>query len=192
VIPSEWGTHQKWYFCVLPRFWCPEQINTSKRGFGSPDGPSAELGSLPHRQLSSPHEADALVSGASPSPSPNGHGSVSSNRSHYFEQVPDAVRENLGVSIRGLHKKFVTDGEAEPFVAVKDMNLDLYSGQILALLGHNGAGSAQTHHTVSNNWMRWRERERQFISSVRPVCLSCLQQNDYDQHADRHDRAHER
>jgi ATP-binding cassette subfamily A (ABC1) protein 3 len=122
IIPSEWGTHQKPWFCFLPRYWCPKSIDTTKRGSGNG---STEMGNIPHRVL---QETDSLVS------------SSNSNKSHYFEPVAEHIKKQLGVSIQHLHKKFHTDGETEPFVAVKDMNLDLYSGQILALLGHNGAG----------------------------------------------------
>ena len=42
-----------------------------------------------------------------------------------------------GLSIRGLSKTF--DG-GDTF-AVKNLSLNTYSGQITALLGHNGAGT---------------------------------------------------
>jgi ATP-binding cassette subfamily A (ABC1) protein 3 len=82
-------------------------------------------------------EADSLVSLST------------SNKSHYFEPVSEALRGNLGVSIQNLRRVFHTDGEAAEYVAVKDMNLDLYSGQILALLGHNGAGKTTTINMLS-------------------------------------------
>jgi ATP-binding cassette subfamily A (ABC1) protein 3 len=44
----------------------------------------------------------------------------------------------VGVKIRNLRKEF--PGESKPFVAVAGLSLDLYEGQILSLLGHNGAG----------------------------------------------------
>jgi len=175
VMPSEWGTHQKWYFCFQPKFWCPKEINTSKRGQG---GETAEMGSLPHRALS-PNEAQSLVSAGAPGT--NG-GSVAANRSHYFEPVADAVRENLGVSIQHLHKRFHTDGEAEPFIAVKDMNLDLYSGQILALLGHNGAGKTTTINMMtgmiaptSGDALVYGSSIRDNMSAVRQILGVCPQ-----------------
>ncbi len=134
IVPSEWGTHQKPWFCCLPTFWCPKEIDTNKRAASAPAAPgssNAEMGNLPHTTL---QEHDPLVSPSAAAAAASGSG-ASSDRSKYFEPVADSVRQELGVSIRHLHKRFHTDGETEPFVAVKDMNLELYSGQILALLG---------------------------------------------------------
>lgn len=44
-----------------------------------------------------------------------------------------------GLSITGL-RKIYHQGDSESRVAVDGMTLDLYEGQVLALLGHNGAG----------------------------------------------------
>ena len=128
IVPSEWGTHQRPWFCCLPSYWCPKAIDTTSKRGAANGQLSMEMGSQPHRPL---QEASPLV--------PAG----GSDRSSYFEAVSEAVRAQLGVSVRGLHKKFHTDGEAEPFIAVKDLNIDLYQGQILALLGHNGAGRSR-------------------------------------------------
>ena len=64
----------------------------------------------------------------------------------HIEPVSESVRETLygenrGVSIQHLRKVFGSGatGGAER-VAVDGLNLDLYAGQITALLGHNGAG----------------------------------------------------
>lgn len=43
-----------------------------------------------------------------------------------------------GLSIVGLRKIYEVSGRSN--VAVDNLNLDLYEGQTLALLGHNGAG----------------------------------------------------
>ena len=55
--------------------------------------------------------------------------------STYFEEEPQNLAK--GLSIRGLSKTF--DG-GDTF-AVKNLSLNTYSGQITALLGHNGAGT---------------------------------------------------
>lgn len=52
------------------------------------------------------------------------------------------IREGKCVLIRGLHKSFMTNTGIKH--AVDDLNLTMYSGQITALLGHNGAGAATT------------------------------------------------
>lgn len=63
------------------------------------------------------------------------------------EQVPQELRlqipERRCVETRGLRKVFqTTDGEDR--VAVKDLNMEFYEGQISVLLGHNGAGKSTT------------------------------------------------
>jgi ATP-binding cassette subfamily A (ABC1) protein 3 len=124
VVPSEWGTHQKPWFIFLPSYWCPDKVaNTPQAARANIGATQAEMGGieLPHRQLP---EGQALVGNEQ-------------SASHFFEPVTDAVRASLGVAIRGLRKVFNVDG-SDPQVAVKNMNLDLYTGQILALLGHNG------------------------------------------------------
>ena len=45
------------------------------------------------------------------------------------------------VKVRGLRKEFPNlNPAAPPIVAVNNVSLDMYEGQIFALLGHNGAG----------------------------------------------------
>ena len=43
------------------------------------------------------------------------------------------------VSIYGLRKQFGTH------VAVKNLNVEMFEGEIFALLGHNGAGKTTTY-----------------------------------------------
>lgn len=58
-------------------------------------------------------------------------------------QVPDAlgrqVRDGQCVHIRGLLREFKTPTGIKK--AVDDLSLTMYTGQITALLGHNGAGT---------------------------------------------------
>ena len=49
----------------------------------------------------------------------------------------DAERK-VAIAVRNLSKRF--SGQTEDEAAVKRVNLDLYEGQVFALLGHNGAG----------------------------------------------------
>eukprot|EP00048_Salpingoeca_helianthica_P013325 m.199375 g.199375 ORF g.199375 m.199375 type:complete len:1762 (-) comp15490_c4_seq21:19-5304(-) len=53
-----------------------------------------------------------------------------------FEPEPNGLR--AGISVQGLHKVFDTK------VAVNRMWLNMYEGQVTALLGHNGAGKTTT------------------------------------------------
>ena len=58
------------------------------------------------------------------------------------ERVPETlaqqIKEGKCVVIRGLGKSFSTPSGTKH--AVENLNLTMYSGQITALLGHNGAG----------------------------------------------------
>ena len=55
-----------------------------------------------------------------------------------YEPVPDYLKrleeEDQVLKIRNLRKKFGS------FTAVDNLNVEMYAGQIFALLGHNGAG----------------------------------------------------
>lgn len=66
--------------------------------------------------------------------------SMSSNTSQYFEQDPIGLRP--GIQIRNLRKEFKINGRKK--AAVKGMSMNMYEGQITALLGHNGAGKTTT------------------------------------------------
>jgi len=45
----------------------------------------------------------------------------------------------LGVAVRHLRKEFTSkDDNSPPKIAVDNLTLNMFEGQILALLGHNG------------------------------------------------------
>ncbi|XP_047389769.1 phospholipid-transporting ATPase ABCA3-like [Sciurus carolinensis] len=63
----------------------------------------------------------------------------------YFEAEPtDLV---AGIQIKHLHKVFKENNTIK--VAIKDLSLNLYEGQITVLLGHNGAGKSTTLSILS-------------------------------------------
>jgi ABC-type multidrug transport system ATPase subunit len=61
-----------------------------------------------------------------------------------FEPVSADMQDRVGVSIHGLTKLFRDPNEKTITAAVNNMSLDMYKGQILSLLGHNGAGKSTT------------------------------------------------
>jgi ABC-type transport system involved in cytochrome bd biosynthesis fused ATPase/permease subunit len=65
------------------------------------------------------------------------------NKSTYFENEPRGLKS--GIKITGLSKSF--DGGKT--YAVNNLNLNTYSGQITALLGHNGAGIIYIYSTLN-------------------------------------------
>ena len=58
----------------------------------------------------------------------------------FFEAEPEGLQ--LGIQVSGLRKVFGRGDSAK--VAVSNMYLNMYHGQITALLGHNGAGKTTT------------------------------------------------
>jgi ABC-type multidrug transport system ATPase subunit len=62
-----------------------------------------------------------------------------------IEEVSRDMDSQIGLSIRSLHKEFPAKAAGgHAVVAVKDLTLDAYTGQVFALLGHNGAGKSTT------------------------------------------------
>jgi ABC-type glutathione transport system ATPase component len=52
---------------------------------------------------------------------------------------------NKCISIRGLRKEFGSlAGGSEKRIAVANLNMDMFQGQVTVLLGHNGAGKSTT------------------------------------------------
>ena len=54
--------------------------------------------------------------------------------------MPSAMRGREAIVIRDLRKTFGGIGKKEKVKAVQGVNLDIYPGEITAILGHNGAG----------------------------------------------------
>jgi ATP-binding cassette subfamily A (ABC1) protein 3 len=62
--------------------------------------------------------------------------------SSVFESDSNYAGKKVGIKISNLHKQFRQLGKVKP--AVKNLNLNIYEGQISVLLGHNGAGKSTT------------------------------------------------
>lgn len=112
VWPSEFGTHQPFYFLCLPSYWqscfgCRSIQNNDDRMKGE------------------------LVN------------STEVNIEEVTENLTRQLDEGTCVDIKDLYKVFNTTNGKK--VAVDGLNLTMYSGQVTALLGHNGAGKVTIH-----------------------------------------------
>ncbi|EGC32058.1 hypothetical protein DICPUDRAFT_156020 [Dictyostelium purpureum] len=103
VIPTEYGTKEKWYFLFTKSYW----KNSSNSGRDIFD-------------IESTYQNDDV------------------------EMIPAEVRNKnkVTVSIRNLRKEFQTGDGLR--VAVNDLYLDMFEGQIHAFLGPNGSGKSTT------------------------------------------------
>ncbi|GAB5368054.1 hypothetical protein AAMO2058_001284900 [Amorphochlora amoebiformis] len=68
--------------------------------------------------------------------SPRAYEPKARNFGDFYE--PARPNDKVGISVLDLKKRFPNQTEEE--AAVKGLNVDMYEGQIFALLGHNGAG----------------------------------------------------
>ena len=132
VLPASirgYGVARPWYFCCQPSFW------REKCGSGAPD---AAAGAAPPRQFGGCCRRPSL---ASAGPLPPLQGSLATEAS--FIEEPDAALRALRdakrtVELTGLRKEFATPDGIK--VAVDDLSLEMFEGQIFVLLGPNGAG----------------------------------------------------
>eukprot|EP01036_Dinobryon_divergens_P035789 gene35789-46440_t len=113
VMPSEFGTPKKWYFCFLPSYWLP---NVFRNRNNHHNGRETGL-----EQVNTADDEDCPVEGVT-------------------ENLASQKTNSKCVEIIGLRKEFQTNTGLK--VAVDGLNLTMYNGQITALLGHNGAGKS--------------------------------------------------
>eukprot|EP01048_Picozoa_sp_COSAG05_P007166 COSAG05_NODE_498_length_9248_cov_20.530003_7_plen_939_part_00 len=121
VVPSQWGIKQKPWFFLLPSFWMPEPPAVH---------PDAGLVAPELDQRENPLGTDHHTK----------------NQENDIERATDAMeqqlRDNKCILVKKLRKVFDTPDGA--FVAVNDLQMTMYEGQIFSLLGHNGAGKTTT------------------------------------------------
>lgn len=67
----------------------------------------------------------------------------STKESKFFEKLPTNL--DVSIQIKDLRKNFGS------VYAVRDMNLNVYKGEITALLGHNGAGKTTALSILTGN-----------------------------------------
>ncbi|CAB3992561.1 ATP-binding cassette sub-family A member 1-like [Paramuricea clavata] len=117
VFPGQYGVPKPWYFPFMRSYWCSSR---TKRIHGNHD-------TQVYRVLGEQGvELEQVDSPATPT-----------DANVAIEREPRHLP--LGISMRNL-KKVYSNGK----VAVDDLSLNLYSGQITSFLGHNGAGKTTT------------------------------------------------
>ncbi len=124
VWPSEFGTHQPWYFIFMPSYWI--SCLKSFTGCFFCRSNNSNYG----RVISPKSDGDLELV----------------NLDCNVEPVSDVLQAQIEgkscVDIHNLVKEFTFNGVVKN--AVDGLNLTMYSGQITALLGHNGAGKTTT------------------------------------------------
>ncbi|KAJ0402315.1 hypothetical protein P43SY_008556 [Pythium insidiosum] len=126
VTPKEYGVPEKWYFPVAPSYW--RRVLRRRR-------PAIqELANAVAPGDSDDNEASGLMEGQ--------RRDDMSGKGRAIEDVAlelkQQERDSRAILIHRLRKEFDVPGGTK--VAVKELSLALYEGQITCLLGHNGAG----------------------------------------------------
>ena len=146
IVPGEYGVPQPWWFPLSPATWDPSGYGglgfwdawaafrkgsrhaTHPRStqFGGGAATSLMRGEVGEDGLSA--EVSALVSELASGPNFEAPSSA----------LCDLGRVGRSLAVRGMRKTFDTPDGVK--LAVSGVDLDMYEGQIFALLGHNGAG----------------------------------------------------
>jgi ABC-type multidrug transport system ATPase subunit len=117
VVPSQWGIKESPLFFLTSEYW-------TRGSSGAGAGGSDKLAAAP--------QVESIGN-------PVGAGVHIDETTVEMEQMR---RDHKCIDIKNLRKTFPTpDGE---FVAVNDLNMTMFEGQIFSLLGHNGAGKTTT------------------------------------------------
>ncbi len=124
VWPSEYGTHEPWYFIFMPSYWIG--CFKSFAGCFLCRSSSGSYGRVISPKLDGDLELVNLDSNVEP----------------VSDVLQAQVEAKTCVDIHNLVKEFQFNGVVKN--AVDGLNLTMYSGQITALLGHNGAGKTTT------------------------------------------------
>jgi len=143
VVPSTYGISLKWNFCCRPSYWRKSCKYVPAAMYYQYSDDDADVIHRCIRSCNKPAAgSDAVELSAAASDVQKGE-NMSSNPNI---EPPNADLAPLAkVKVRGLRKEFPNlNPAAPPIVAVNNVSLDMYEGQIFALLGHNGAGKTTT------------------------------------------------
>ncbi|GMF11425.1 unnamed protein product [Phytophthora lilii] len=134
VLPQQYGVRKPWYFLFTKRYWF------SKLGHSAGDAPASS--DVQTTTALSPQAGGVYTQLGDGESTLKRHDPVVEDA--YVEPVNAALamqeRNGTCLQIRGLRKVFPLEEDGEERVAVAGLDLTMYSGQITALLGHNGAG----------------------------------------------------
>ena len=140
ILPSEYGTQLPWYFPLTRLknccccFFSSSKASRSSRAERLDEDLSQSLLSPAESKLERLSSAGRQKNKGTPDGGPR--------EEAVHADLTSQIGENRSVSIRHLGKVFKTTGEDR--IAVDNLNLDLFEGQITCLLGHNGAGKSTT------------------------------------------------
>ncbi|XP_052816309.1 cholesterol transporter ABCA5-like isoform X2 [Mya arenaria] len=110
IIPGEYGPRRKPYYIFQPSYWCSGQSHNVRVSYSN--------GNLDCEEIE-----DMSGDGVD------------------VEPVPANMKSKVAVRIKGLTKIYKsTENKKEEVKAVNNLSLNMYEGQITAILGHNGAG----------------------------------------------------
>ena len=146
ILPKEFGVPLPAWFCCIKAYWTGGNVPS---GFCGSSGASIEGDSGTEEDSPTLEVGASLVvycfrfsNGANSKRCTLSHKRLAHTLFWIFvgQDVPAALKQqeeqDRSVSLRGLRKVFSTlDGEK---VAVNHLDVDMYEGQIFALLGHNG------------------------------------------------------
>lgn len=121
VFPGEYGVPLPWYFPFTGSYWC---------------GLPKYVGKTFHSSSTYAIQSKRYLSGVGDLESGQ-NGSIPNYNHEIYESEPADLP--IGVKMLHLRKEF-----RKKKVAVRDLSLNLYEGQITVLLGHNGAGKTTT------------------------------------------------
>ncbi|KJE88968.1 ATP-binding cassette sub-family A member 1 [Capsaspora owczarzaki ATCC 30864] len=121
IYPGEYGIPQRWYFPFQRSYW----FGSARSSNNVPMSTSART---PLRGSSDQlDQSDSIPADADPK---------------NFEAEPSGLK--AGIRIDNLTKTY-----ADKKTAVRNLSLNMYEGQITALLGHNGAGKTTTMSIIT-------------------------------------------
>eukprot|EP01138_Halocafeteria_seosinensis_P011391 gb/GECG01011634.1/.p1 GENE.gb/GECG01011634.1/~~gb/GECG01011634.1/.p1 ORF type:complete len:2040 (+),score=216.84 gb/GECG01011634.1/:1-6120(+) len=135
VVPSEFGIKRPWYFIFTPDYWYGRShtVTTDSDMRTCKDVllcRSREVTTAKERLLSG---SDILTEDGDE----DIDGSMFEPVGQHLKAIEDAGKV---VRVKNLRKQFPTPDGTK--VAVENLDLTMYEGQIFALLGHNGAGKS--------------------------------------------------